>query len=236
MERENRDIIADGKIDYFPWDAVNQIDTTKKVLLVDGTLLRTKETGIYLLEDGKKYPFISPEVFNTYNYKYDNVQVIDSKTLNRIPTAQAMPVRSGELIKTSNNPDLYVIESGKKRHIVSPDVFLQAKYKWENIRIVSQTVMNIHPMGDKFEDPKYIVDGSVFMQFNNGVVKVKENGKLRSIPDPATFLSHYKSWDIIRALGADSTFKTYGLEIGRLLQPLDRTLVADNYRVYLIEN
>jgi len=105
-----------------PLYTTNQTNTNLKVLLTDGALIRTSDTGIYLLENGVKYPFINPEIFDSYNYSYQNVEVIDKATFDLIPTGKAMPIRSGMLIRANTSPNVYVIEDGMKRRIDNPGV------------------------------------------------------------------------------------------------------------------
>lgn len=71
-----------------------------------------------------------------------------------INTANAAIV-NGDLIKTSNNPDVYIVKifswSGQKfkRLILNPDIFNQYGHlKWENIKTVSQTEMNSFVISD----------------------------------------------------------------------------------------
>lgn len=223
--------VASASESNIPLYTTNQTNPNLKVLLTDGALIRTFETGIYLLENGVKYPFVNPEIFDSYNYNYNNVEVIDKATFELIPTGQAMPIRSGMLIKANNNPNVYVIEDGMKRRIDNPQVLLSAGYKWSDIRTVSQSTVDIHPTEFDYKDSNWQVNGSLVTA--NGQVAKIEDGKLRGFPDVQTFLSHYKSWDMVRPISADLFNK---IPRGEMMRPQDRSLISDSRSVYLIEN
>jgi len=214
-----------------PLYTTNQTNTNLKVLLTDGALIRTSDTGIYLLENGVKYPFINPEIFDSYNYSYQNVEVIDKATFDLIPTGKAMPIRSGMLIRANTSPNVYVIEDGMKRRIDNPGVLLGAGYKWSDVRLVSQATVDIHPTEFDYKDSNWQVNGSLVTA--NGQVAKIEDGKLRPFPDVQTFLSNYKSWDMVRPISVDLFNK---IPRGEMMRPQDRSLISDSKSVYLIEN
>ena len=214
-----------------PLYATNQTNTNLKVLLTDGALIRTSETGIYLLENGVKHPFVNTEIFDSYNYRYNNVEIIDKASFDIIPTGDPMPIRSGLLIRATTSPNVYIIEDGKKRRIDNPAVLLAAGYKWENIRLVSQATVDIHPTEFDYKDSNWQVNGSLVTA--NGQVAKIEDGKLRGFPNVQTFLSHYKSWDMVRPISTELFNK---IPRGELMKPQDRTLISDSKSVYMIEN
>lgn len=63
------------------------------------------------------------------------------------PVINEVKLVSGSLIKSWNAPEVYLLESGKKHHIVNEQVFTKRGYKWENIRIVGPSFVKQLPTG-----------------------------------------------------------------------------------------
>ena len=54
----------------------------------------------------------------------------------------------GTLVKSAANPAAYVIEGGKKRHIMSPAVMQKYGYNWDLLKIIPDADLNAIPTGD----------------------------------------------------------------------------------------
>ncbi len=69
------------------------------------------------------------------------------------PNINAMQIPEGAVVKTANNPDVYIIKykNGKqfKRLVLNPQVFESYGHlKWENILTVDQATMNLFANSD----------------------------------------------------------------------------------------
>lgn len=82
--------------------------------------------------------------------------------------AHGQTLPDGALIKTADRPEVYIIKNsphggylGWKRHIFNPEVFnMYGHLKWENIQIVSQSVLDKYHTSDLYRadgDPKVYV-------------------------------------------------------------------------------
>ena len=120
--------------------------------------------------------------------------------LNPLGTAHSQEVSSntiysssslvdGDLITTSNNPDIYIVKIGNgfkyKRLILNPSIFESYGHlEWSNVKTVSQETLNsfissqlvreVNPDGS-------IVDGRIFMLFPNGDSGIKRHIQLDQI-------------------------------------------------------
>lgn len=96
---------------------------------------------------------------------------------------QAVSIR---LIKTADNPKVYLVDSNRRVHIPNEEVFEAGGYKWNNIKIVSQKEMDSIPDTALIKSPK---DAKVYL--------VKDGTK-QWIPNEKTFLDVGLNWsDII---------------------------------------
>lgn len=165
--------------------------TGDHILFRDGTLISDKN-AVYIVVNGQKRPFASPATFEMKGYKWENVKKVkEFNILNIHPTGDTLFPHegrtNGDLIKTANNPDIYVLEDGKKRLIPSPLV-LEAQYHWNDIVTVSELEIGFYPIGKNIPFP----DGMLVRDDNT--VYVIEDAKKRPIAHSTVFESLNYKW------------------------------------------
>ena len=201
------------------------------ILESETSLIKGPGSLIYLVKNNIKYPFVNSEIFDSYNYIYANVQSVTQETLDLLATGENLPINSGTLIRSTTSPDVFIIEDGKKRKVLDPGVLFKSGYKWENVRLVSQATVDMHPNGFDFKNVNWQVNGSLITAY--GKIGKLENGQLRLFPDIETFLSHYKNWDLVRPIST-TLFKS--IPRGADMLPLDLQPISDSQSVYLIDD
>lgn len=113
-----------------------------------GALLQNKQTGgVYYIENGIKHPIWSKEVMKA-NYPGRVLTAVSPEELEKYLTADPVKFKDGELIKSFEKPNVYVISDGFRRPIISGEVFENLGYKWDNIISTSQKAVDIHPLGE----------------------------------------------------------------------------------------
>lgn len=60
------------------------------VQFCDGTLLKGISANVYVIEYGKKRLFTSPEVFEAFGYRWENIMTVSDTLINSIPTGANM--------------------------------------------------------------------------------------------------------------------------------------------------
>jgi len=195
------------------------------------SLVRASGTQIYLVKNNIKYPFVNSEIFDSYNYNYSNVQIVNQETLNSLPTGENILINSGTLIRSSLSPNIYIIEDGKKRKILDTAVFFRSGYKWNDIRIVSQATVDMHLNGPDFTDSNWQINGSLITAY--GKIGKLENGTIRLFPDIETFLSHYRNWDLVKPV-SNTVFNS--IPKGDNMSKLTVQNLSDEEFVYFIIN
>lgn len=195
----------------------------------NGSLIRTANSGVYLIKQGVKRPIIDPSIFLSYYYKWQDIVVVSDFSLNSIPTGDALPLREGALI--ADRDKVYVIEQGMKRPIASPEVFLGLGYKWGNISNPSDYVLNLHPTGEVVSDINEIPNGSVVFSDGTGAYLI-ENGTKRPFSNPYTYLSRYSWNDLLQIRkGLLDSFST-----STEVYPQEGSIIRDDGAVYWVEN
>jgi len=147
------------KIGFHPEEVID-IETTDLNLYQDGSpitqysiyptgaLLQNEDTGaIFYVESSLKQPIVDKKILEL-NFSRKKILSVKPGELSRYLTGAPVQVENGNIIKSEDDPTVYVISNGKRRHIPSEKIFNQLGYDWDNIITVPQTVVDIHPLGD----------------------------------------------------------------------------------------
>lgn len=112
-----------------------------------GALLQNQTTKeVFWVEDEKKHPVIHPSIARV-NFPHQSINEVDKSLLDRIELGPTIKFRDGVLLKSSTGPNIYIISLGKKRRISSIETFAEFGYRWEDIFIVPNHVLELHQTG-----------------------------------------------------------------------------------------
>jgi len=141
----------------------------------DGSLLRVKgEVGIWLIRGGKRYNFVSKSAFM---FSYDLNKVIDV-SLNEIQAYEyGAPIKFAEYsLLQAPNGGVYILINGKKRPIVSREVFQSLGYSLEELIPVSWQDLEAYEDGPKVTLNAIYPTGVLFQDKHTGGIYYIENG------------------------------------------------------------
>lgn len=114
----------------------------------EGALLQDKITGgVFLVQDGYKYPIITKDILKINFPKYPITRVTPEE-LEKYQRLGSVRIKEGELVKPTDAATVYVISNETKRPIYSGEVFEKLGYKWKNIRVVDPKSLTNIPLGD----------------------------------------------------------------------------------------
>lgn len=231
--------------DYYgrlnPEEAMNliRISSQNRIISMDkamarrnypnGSLIRTNDSGVFIVKQGIKRPIIDPIVFLSYYYRWEEISVIDQVNFDLIPTGDALPLREGFLI--ADRDKVYVIEQGMKRPIASPQVFLGLGYQWGNIQFPSQAVLNNHPTGAIVGDVNRPPNGSVIYAEGTGAYLL-DNGMRKPFNSPYTYLTRYRWSDLM--LTSQTVLNSFPRSTD--VFPQEGSVIRDDGTVYWVEN
>jgi hypothetical protein len=105
----------------------------------DGALLRGNDKKVYVINNGQKYHIRSLE--ELYKYAGEPIFDVDDETLNKYPEIKVLGLEhyeDGALLR-GNDKKVYVIENGKKKHILNLEEL--RKYAGKKINDVSEDVI-----------------------------------------------------------------------------------------------
>lgn len=103
-----------------------------------GAVVKTvNDNKVYFLLNGKKYWITSESVFLSLGYKWNWVEDIDQRLLDKYIVGGEINDVSrhldGTIIKYAGSADVFVLENGKKKHIPNEAEFNRLGYRWDRI-------------------------------------------------------------------------------------------------------
>jgi hypothetical protein len=176
------------------------------VIFNDGVLLKGSNTAIYVLSDGEKRWIRSPGAFYDLGYKSENIITVSDAYLasysNGPDIHSATTHPNGSLIRARGATSIYLIDSGQKRKIPSPRVFL-SRFNPKLIASVTSYEVGTYPNGSSVT----FNDGVLLKGSGTGIY-VLSDGEKRWIRSPGAFYDlGYKSENIITV--SDAYLATY---------------------------
>ncbi len=112
-------------------------------------LIKGSGPEVYLLESGIRHWIPNPEVFNFFNYDWNNIKTYSDSVIRKYPQSDDWDkyedYPDGSLLRGSG-PEVYLIELEKKRWIPNPKIFTGNNFGWKYIISVDNDIL------DDFDD------------------------------------------------------------------------------------
>lgn len=162
----------------------------------DGLLI-SSATGVFLMQKNQRLPITSPDVFESYGFKWGQIRRATDYELSIIPEGDAISeiknYRSRVLLSPIGSSNVYVLDkAGDLRYIPSPFIFDKLQYKWDEIIKIPANLLQKYSVASN----KLFPDGTT-VSYNGAVYLISNNYK-KPIGSPNIFLSlGYKWSDII---------------------------------------
>ncbi|MCP4360265.1 MAG: glycosyltransferase family 2 protein [Chloroflexi bacterium] len=174
-----------------------------------GTLIRGRAKTVYLVENGQKRPFTSPEAFLSHGYHWEQVVRYKDAVVQTIPTGVPMGFRDGACLQSLSG-NVYVVEKGKIRPFVSAVVFEQLGFNWENVLPIDSATLNQLKSGPAMTQTDRYPQGTLLKSDTSLTVYRLEDGQKRPFLSQQTFLSWNYRWNQIITIVAEelSAFPT----------------------------
>jgi len=154
-------------------DTVNILSVTPEP--EDNLVQATNTPEVYIIKSGRKRHIPSPQAFNRQGLGWQNIRIISQEEMDSY--------LEDDLLKTSDNPVVYLICAGMKRHLPSPEVFESYGFDWNDISIVSS---------DELADYS---DVNLIRVAGDIKVYLLAGGKKHWIPTLAVFNKHGYKWE-----------------------------------------
>ena len=136
---------------------------------VSGAILRAPDNSLYLIERGLRRPlsnFVYGQRFSGFS-----AQAATAEQLNIYPLGSAVAPVDGSLVKSSDNPTVYLMEGGT-RQALSYLSFISRNLRFESVTSLPNVEMATYPLGA--DAP--ILSGALLKASNHPAVYVLNNG------------------------------------------------------------
>jgi hypothetical protein len=124
-------VVPDNTVGIHPDGGVMQMGQ-----YLDGTLITSEGKGVELLENGKRRPIPTPEIFDK-QFRWSDLVKVSGGVWDSFAEGEAVYYPNGTLIREKDDYKVYITANGKKHWITSQSVFNGMGYKWNNIEVVS---------------------------------------------------------------------------------------------------
>jgi parallel beta-helix repeat protein len=125
----------------FNWNNIKVVSNTELNKYQRVKLLRAQGDAkvYYLTEAGQIRHIPNPEIFNSYNNKWEEIITVSQAEINSYPVS--------DLIRLAGDTKVYKLENYTKRWIETTEVFNQLKYDWTKIAPVNQVELDYYTEG-----------------------------------------------------------------------------------------
>ncbi|MEK7632317.1 MAG: hypothetical protein AAB473_00820 [Patescibacteria group bacterium] len=107
----------------------------------------TTNGAMFYLNNGIRQAILDPAIL-TANFPTTTVENAAPVVIEQYREGSFLKLPDGTLVRSYENPAVYVVSEGKKMPITSEQTFLDYGYAWSNVIFVSDDVLNLHPTGD----------------------------------------------------------------------------------------
>jgi hypothetical protein len=112
-----------------------------------GALVQDSVTGgVYYVDGGVKRPIIDRGILLA-NFPGKSIVRLTPAELEKIPRGEPVRLADGVLVKTPDDPAVFVVAAGLRRRIPSEDVFLGYGYRFSAVVTVSAKALLLHEEG-----------------------------------------------------------------------------------------
>lgn len=150
----------------FAWGNVVTVSNTEKngyatvsdLLCPSGTLIKTTAAPVYVINEDvygnyTKRHITSLEVFAAAGFNWNSVYVVSDTERDYYTTGtdfdETATVRpNGSLLKVPYLPQVWVLDSGQKKWVVSPTAFVSNGFSWSNVITVNLWDLNVYATGN----------------------------------------------------------------------------------------
>lgn len=163
----------------------------------DGTVVTvTGASGqMFLIKGGVRYPIISPLVLADQGLTQAPTAAAALFDLSNYPEGKALTLADGSIIRSVDDPRVYIVKNGTKYFVSSGFIFENMGLLWSKIRTVPAELVAAHATGPTL----YLPDGTLLKSSAAPAVYFLENGARFLISSQKLFQEKgYQKADIIQ--------------------------------------
>lgn len=170
----------------------------------EGALLRGSGPEIYRLTGGLRRHVPNVPTFEALGLAWSSVLSVPDTGLAALPAGNPLPdvLATGRLVR-GGGPEVYVMESGLRRHVTDPEALFACGYGWDGIVSLSPATLASLPEGEPVAGPpcpRFAPAEGSLLHGSGPPVYVIKDGIRRHIPNVPTFEALSFQWGNVDAL------------------------------------
>lgn len=114
-------------------------------IFLTGAAVRTPK-GMYYIKNGKRWLVPSTRIANSWSFPF--VYEIEFDQIKPMPLVGKLGFRDGSLLKNEADGKIYIIDSGRKRLISTPDFWTDYGLQRSDVTRVSAKELSAHENGE----------------------------------------------------------------------------------------
>lgn len=163
----------------------------------DGSLLQVQGTpGVYLIQNGKKRPFLSRTAFIS-NYDPKKIIIVSKSDIDVYENGFPIKFANYSLIKSPDGR-IYMIDGNQKRYITSPEVFRNIGFNPDEVIDVTLQDLSLYEDGEDITLKSTFPTGALLQSKETGGISFVQNGVRHSIWSKEILNSRFKNKQIIK--------------------------------------
>jgi len=164
----------------------------------DGSLVRAdSEPGVWLIQGGKKRPFLSQGALNS---RYDPKKIITVNKADLDGYLKGDPIKFAQYSLVKSPPgDIYLLVNDAKRKIESPEAFRRLGFNPEEVDSASSQDLSYYQNGDPVTENDAYPTGVLLKDPKTGGVYFVINGAKAPLIDPIFLKTKFKNYSAIKA-------------------------------------
>ncbi|MCK5084502.1 MAG: N-acetylmuramoyl-L-alanine amidase [Candidatus Pacebacteria bacterium] len=213
-------------------DEFNHFPEGEMAKYPDNTLVKAENFPvIYLVKNGKRKEFTSVALFEKSGYEWKDILSITKEEIKNYPLDGRVLYPDGSLVRSTNDPAIYLLESSKKRMVTSAQLFEKLGYDWGDVILLGPSEIGEYQIGKILTYP----NGTLIKRKGYPAVYKIENGERKEFTSLALFEKTNSRWSDVIELNREE-FLAYP-NGGGLKYP-ENTLLKEKAgdKIYIIKN
>ena len=123
-------------------------EETKPMAPADTSVLQSaKDYKVYYVFDNKRHYIPNPATLDSLGLA-KQIKVVPESALDGIPLGSELPTLSSRVLQKASTGEVFILESGRRRHIPDPETLKAMQIPSEQIHGVPDAVADAFPLGD----------------------------------------------------------------------------------------
>ncbi|PIR74140.1 MAG: hypothetical protein COU35_03720 [Candidatus Magasanikbacteria bacterium CG10_big_fil_rev_8_21_14_0_10_47_10] len=129
--------VSDRQLNAIPNNRLGFMPLGPRYSPMNGSLIKTvTDPKVYVILDQRKHPIRNEAFFLGLGYSFEWIEDVDPRVIQELSEGDeiaSLVYPEGAAYKSSIDPSVYIVRSGKSRHVIDENEFNSLQYRWDRI-------------------------------------------------------------------------------------------------------